>query len=117
MRSVSGATSAAVASLGLIPVPHLAARRIASAQALDHILRGLQRDGTSNHVLAVAGDPAAPEGYGVLPTHRAARIGPERLVADLAERLKPAVHGDVRLHLFSHLSARPLEAVHPLSAD
>lgn len=214
--AVHRATSAAVASLGLIPVPHLAARRIASAQALDDILGGLQRDGTSGHVLALGGDPAAPEGpfdsalalirvgglpgYGVrtvsvsgypdghpkipggvlwsaltakldelatqglnaeictqivlsassalawieavrdrgitvpirvgaigpieparlvgyarrvgvatdeatlaryLPSRRADRVGPERLVADLAERLKPAVHGDVGLHLFS----------------
>lgn len=216
--AVHRATSAAVASLGLIPVPHLAARRIASVQALDHVLRGLQQDGTSDHVLALGGDPAVPEGpfdsalaliragglpgygvrtvsvggypdghpkipdgmlwtaltakldelaaqglgaeictqivlsvrsalawieavrdrgitvpirvgvvgpieparlvgyarrvgvpadeavlarYGVVPSSRGERVGPERLVADLAERLKPAVHGDVRLHLFS----------------
>ncbi len=212
------ATSAAVANLGLTPIPHLAARRIPSTGALDDILEGLQHDGTSDHMLVLGGDPVVPEGpfdsaldviraarlraygvrtvsvggypdghpkisdrtlwaaltakldelaaqglnaeictqivlsagsalswieavrdrgitvpirvgaigpieparlvgyvrrvgiaadeavlarYGVGPSAGAERVGPERLVSDLAERLNPAVHGDVRLHLFS----------------
>lgn len=213
---VHRATSAAVAAAGLSPVPHLAARRIGSAAELDHVLSGLQHDGTAARILALAGDPdpaigpyestldliragrlaahgvravgvaGHPEGhpavsddvlwsalgakldelerqgmsaeistqmvlsadpviawidavrdrgitvpiriglcgpieparlagyarrvgaaaspeilhrYGVAPGP--GRVGPERLVADLAQRLDPTVHGDVRLHLFS----------------
>lgn len=54
--------AAAVKDAGLIPVPHISARRLASEDALTEFLAALEQDGTSAHVFAVAGDPHEPEG-------------------------------------------------------
>jgi len=54
--------AAGVRELGLVPVPHLAARRLASAAELDDLLAGLHAEGCTDQVLVIAGDPPAPLG-------------------------------------------------------
>jgi methylenetetrahydrofolate reductase (NADPH) len=51
-----------VRRLGFTPVPHLAARRLGSRADFERFLTGLHADGTSDNAVAVAGDPANPEG-------------------------------------------------------
>jgi methylenetetrahydrofolate reductase (NADH) len=52
----------AVAGWGLVPVPHISARRLPSQQALEEFLGALRADGTARDVFIVGGDPAQPEG-------------------------------------------------------
>jgi methylenetetrahydrofolate reductase (NADPH) len=52
----------AVKELGFTPVPHISARRIASEAQLREFLAALQQVGATEHVFAVGGDPATPEG-------------------------------------------------------
>ncbi|MGN6445250.1 methylenetetrahydrofolate reductase [Amnibacterium sp.] len=52
----------AVLDQGLVPVPHLSARRLASTAQLEEYLSRLEDVGGSEHVFVVGGDPAAPEG-------------------------------------------------------
>lgn len=56
------AAAKAVKDMGFVPVPHLSARRLASAAALEEFLDRLQQVGATEHVFAVGGDPAEPEG-------------------------------------------------------
>ena len=56
------AASKAVKELGLIPVPHISARRLRSEAELREFLAALQEVGATEHVFAVGGDPAEPEG-------------------------------------------------------
>ncbi|MFG6444834.1 methylenetetrahydrofolate reductase [Microbacterium sp. P07] len=56
------AASKAVAEMGFIPVPHISARRLSSSAQLEEYLDRLQQVGASEHVFAVGGDPAEPEG-------------------------------------------------------
>ena len=49
-------------ALGLVPVPHLAARRIGSAAELEGILAGLAQAAGVRSAFVVAGDPAIAEG-------------------------------------------------------
>lgn len=56
------AASRAVADHGFVPVPHISARRIQSQDQLEEFLGRLQEAGASEHVFAVGGDPAEPEG-------------------------------------------------------
>lgn len=49
-------------ALGLVAVPHVAARRIASRADLDDFLGGLRSDGNADSVFVVAGDPKSPMG-------------------------------------------------------
>lgn len=56
------AAAKAVKDLGFIPVPHISARRLASQGQLEEYLGRLQDVGASDHVFAVGGDPATPEG-------------------------------------------------------
>lgn len=55
------AAARAVKGHGLIPVPHIAARRMRSAHELDDFLTALRSDGTAQ-VFAVGGDPPEPLG-------------------------------------------------------
>lgn len=48
--------------LGFVPVPHISARRLKSRAQLEEFLGRLQEVGASEHVFAVGGDPATPEG-------------------------------------------------------
>jgi len=52
----------AVLEHGLLPVPHISARRLASREQLEEFLAELRRVGAHEHVFAVGGDPAEPLG-------------------------------------------------------
>ncbi len=56
------AAAKAVKDLGFTPVPHISARRIGSQAQLEEFLAALQSVGATEHVFAVGGDPAEPEG-------------------------------------------------------
>lgn len=56
------AAAKAVRDLGFVPVPHISARRLKTQGQLEEFLGRLQEVGASEHVFAVGGDPAAPEG-------------------------------------------------------
>ncbi|PXY27667.1 methylenetetrahydrofolate reductase [Prauserella muralis] len=51
-----------VRDLGLVPVPHVSARRLRSRGALDEFLGALRADGNTDRLFLVAGDPRTPEG-------------------------------------------------------
>ncbi|MDN3312112.1 methylenetetrahydrofolate reductase [Microbacterium oryzae] len=56
------AAARAVLSAGAVPVPHIAARRISSAEELDCTLAALQEAGAAQRVFVVGGDPSRPMG-------------------------------------------------------
>lgn len=56
------AAAKAVKELGFVPVPHISARRLQSQAQLEEFLARLQEVGATEHVFAVGGDPAEPEG-------------------------------------------------------
>ena len=56
------AAAKAVKDLGFVPVPHISARRLKSQDQLEEFLGRLQQVGATEHVFAVGGDPAEPEG-------------------------------------------------------
>ena len=56
------AAARALRERGMVPVPHLAARRIPDVGALDRLLRRLSCEAAVAEVLVVGGDVAAPEG-------------------------------------------------------
>ncbi|WP_343999108.1 methylenetetrahydrofolate reductase [Microbacterium paludicola] len=56
------AAAKAVVDAGFIPVPHISARRLSSQAQLEEFLDRLQQVGATEHVFAVGGDPATPEG-------------------------------------------------------
>ncbi|MGQ4619419.1 methylenetetrahydrofolate reductase [Nocardia sp. R7R-8] len=59
------AAARAVLDGGMVPVPHIAARRVPSEAALYEFLAALQSESASDEVFAVAGDPSTPHGpYG-----------------------------------------------------
>ncbi|MFI7583477.1 methylenetetrahydrofolate reductase [Kocuria sp. M1N1S27] len=70
-------TAASVAAHGLTPMPHVAARRVPSPEALHGLLAGLHQDGSSRHLLLLGGDPPAPRGpYGAaLDVLRSVQLG------------------------------------------
>jgi methylenetetrahydrofolate reductase (NADPH) len=79
------AAAGAVKRLGLVPVPHVAARRLASRAALEEFLGGLRADGAGQDLFVVGGDPAAAHGpypdalsilrSGLLQEHGVRRVG------------------------------------------
>lgn len=93
---VRTAAAAAVKQAGLVPVPHISARRLASEGALAEFLGVLQRDGTSDHLFVVAGDPAQPEGpyEDALTLIRAAPL-PEYGVRTISISGYPEGHPDI----------------------
>ncbi|MGW2211221.1 methylenetetrahydrofolate reductase [Streptomyces sp. NPDC001781] len=56
------AAARAVREQGLVPVPHLSARRLPSSAELERFLAGLAEAGAVRDVFVVGGDPARPEG-------------------------------------------------------
>jgi methylenetetrahydrofolate reductase (NADPH) len=56
------AAAAAVVTAGLVPVPHISARRLSSKSELMGYLTALAQAGAADTVFAVAGDPSVPEG-------------------------------------------------------
>jgi methylenetetrahydrofolate reductase (NADPH) len=79
------AAAAAVKRGGLVPVPHISARRLASQDALRVFLAALQQLEASANVFVVGGDPAKPEGpyedalgiirTGLLPAYGVRHVG------------------------------------------
>ena len=79
------AAARALRERGMVPVPHLAARRIPDAGALDRLLRRLRSEAAVAEVLVVGGDVAAPVGpfesalqlleTGLLGAHGIAGVG------------------------------------------
>ena len=59
-RTIAAATR--VRELGGVPVPHLAARAIADARALDRMLDALRRDAGVEDLLLIAGSQSRPAG-------------------------------------------------------
>jgi methylenetetrahydrofolate reductase (NADPH) len=56
------AAAQAVKEAGLLPVPHISARRLTSQAQLEKFLDCLQRVGATERVVVIGGDPAIPEG-------------------------------------------------------
>ncbi|WP_030442616.1 methylenetetrahydrofolate reductase [Actinoplanes subtropicus] len=55
----------AVKATGLVPVPHISARRLTSAEMLAEFLTTMSAEGLADSVFTVGGDPATPHGpYG-----------------------------------------------------
>jgi methylenetetrahydrofolate reductase (NADPH) len=52
----------AVKRFGLVPVPHISARRLRSQEMLEEYLGALAAEGACENVLAIAGDPTEPLG-------------------------------------------------------
>jgi methylenetetrahydrofolate reductase (NADPH) len=56
------AAVAAVQRAGLVPVPHISARRLKAQAELEEYLGALRDAGAAEHVFVVGGDPHTPEG-------------------------------------------------------
>lgn len=56
------AASKAVREAGLVPVPHIAARRLSGRGELEAFLAGLAADAAVNRVVVIGGDPSEPMG-------------------------------------------------------
>lgn len=56
------AAAVGVRALGLVPVPHVAARRLGAADELDDLLGALATAGCADSLLVIAGDPVVPQG-------------------------------------------------------
>jgi methylenetetrahydrofolate reductase (NADPH) len=54
--------SRAVREFGFTPVPHISARRLTDRRHLEEFLNALQAEKATEHLFAVGGDPASPEG-------------------------------------------------------
>ncbi|MCU1528939.1 MAG: Methylenetetrahydrofolate reductase [Frondihabitans sp.] len=75
----------AIKDAGFVPVPHIAARRLPSAEMLEEFLTALEENGVSRSVFVVGGDPASPEGpysdsldvlkTGLLGAHGVSEVG------------------------------------------
>lgn len=111
------AAAAAVARLGFTPVPHVAARAVASRAALDDLLARLRGEADVEELFLIAGDLPEPAGAfadalsivrtGLLPRHGIRAVGvagypeghPRIASADLrtALRDKHAVLGEQRI--------------------
>jgi methylenetetrahydrofolate reductase (NADPH) len=75
----------AVRRLGFVPVPHISARRLPSADVLGQFLDGLHADGACTDVFVVGGDPSESQGpypdalsiirSGLLRTHGVRHVG------------------------------------------
>ncbi|WP_084104778.1 methylenetetrahydrofolate reductase [Demequina sp. NBRC 110056] len=71
------AAARAVADLGLTAIPHLAARRLSTADELASTLSAHEDQGTSERVMVVGGDPREPHG----PYSEAAQVIESGLLA------------------------------------
>lgn len=60
--SMRVSAAAAIRDLGLLPVPHIAARRLRSTTELDEIMSSLHAVGATEHLCVIGGDPKTPEG-------------------------------------------------------
>lgn len=83
-----------VREAGFLPVPHLAARRIASHHELDQLLSQLHEAGADERILIVAGDPREP-------------AGPFRDTLDLIASGALAAHGFRHVSIAGHPGGHP----------
>ncbi|GAA1698081.1 methylenetetrahydrofolate reductase [Microbacterium sediminicola] len=90
------AASRAVLESGLVPVPHISARRLTSRQELETFLGALKEAGASEKVFVVGGDPATPAGP-YPDSERVIRSGilPEYGVQDVSIAGYPEGHPDI----------------------
>ncbi|GAA3213804.1 methylenetetrahydrofolate reductase [Microbacterium terregens] len=56
------AAAAAISAAGFVPVPHIAARRLASSRQIEGFLGALDTQGVGRHLFVIGGDPEQPEG-------------------------------------------------------
>ncbi len=56
------AAAGAVKEAGFVPVPHIAARRLATQDELTEFLKALYEADAGDHIFVVAGDPGEPKG-------------------------------------------------------
>lgn len=83
-----------LSQIGLCPVPHIAARRIASRSALDTLLAALTGDAQVHEALIIAGGVASP-------------VGPFAATMDLLETGLFDVHGFSHLGVAGHPEGSP----------
>src|SRR5690606_20135564 len=100
--------SKAVRDSCFVPVPHISARRLSSQSQLEEFLGRLQEVGVTEHVFAVGGDPAAPEGpydssLALIETGLLQRYG----VKEVSIAGYPEGHPDIKSDLlWQHLEAK-----------
>jgi methylenetetrahydrofolate reductase (NADPH) len=104
------AASKAVRDLGFVPVPHISARRLSSQDQLEEFLGRLQEVGATEHVFAVGGDPAEPEGpypdsLSVIQTGLLQKYGVKEVSIAGYPEGHPDISGDV---LWRHLDEKAL---------
>jgi methylenetetrahydrofolate reductase (NADPH) len=120
--------AAAVRKAGLEPVAHIAARRIASADALHDLLAGLRGEADMRQLLIIGGDVDAPGAFGdalaVIQKGRLREIGIEeigigaypeghpripaaRLESALDEKIATAAAQGLAVHIVSQFSFSP----------
>jgi len=97
-----------VRELGFIPVPHIAARRIPSREALVEFVGSLREVGAAEHVFAVGGDPVEPEGiYESALSLIESGVFAEFGVSEVSVAGYPEGHPDISSsELWAHLEAK-----------
>lgn len=102
------AAAKAVKELGFTPVPHIAARRIPSKEALAEFLSALKEIGATEHIFAVGGDPAEPEGiYDSSLSLIESGLFPEFGIKEVSIAGYPEGHPDIsRDDLWYHLESK-----------
>ncbi|WP_105567641.1 methylenetetrahydrofolate reductase [Microbacterium halophytorum] len=102
------AAAKAVKEAGFVPVPHVSARRIASAARLEEFLAALRDVGATDHVFAVGGDPETPEGpYASSLDLIRSGLLPEYGVKEVSIAGYPEGHPDIADDvLWEHLEAK-----------
>lgn len=97
-------TAAALRRAGFNPVPHVAAREIASREALDEFFRRLRGDADVTRVLLIAGDVAIAR-------------GPFKSSRDVAASRLIEAHGFTRVSFAGHPEGHPwLDTPHAMQA-
>ncbi len=97
-------TAAALRRAGYNPVPHIAAREMASREALDDFLARLRGEADVTRILVIAGDVAAAK-------------GPYRSSRDLCASGLIEAHGIARVSVAGHPEGHPyLDTAHALKA-
>ncbi|WP_368498558.1 methylenetetrahydrofolate reductase [Herbiconiux sp. A18JL235] len=91
---VRRAAARTVASHGHLPMPHVAARRLASVDELQNSLSAFADDGTSDSLFVIAGDPATP-------------VGPFDGAADVIEAADLRAHAVTRVGISGYPEGHP----------
>jgi len=120
--------AAAIRKVGIEPVAHIAARRLASPGALQELLAGLRGEADMRRLLVIGGDVDAPQAFadalGIIQKGRLREAGIEeigigaypeahpripagRLEAALDEKIAAATAHGLRVHIVSQFSFSP----------